>query len=96
MVQVVKRETSFFVTLPINTPGIDELFLQGLEGDDQFDILGNHPFTAGVHVQAGDPSASDVLNFTAAAPAPAAGVTIDWRLPRSRRPGFGPGELLGR
>ncbi len=46
----------------INTPGIFNLTLLGLDGDDTFNVPGNHPFTQ-FHVEGGDPSASDVLNF---------------------------------
>jgi hypothetical protein len=67
VVQAFKRGTGFFVTLPMNTPGVDELFLEGLDGDDEFDIVGNHPFTAGVHANGGNPGASDELDFTASA-----------------------------
>jgi len=63
VVQVFKLGTGFFVTLPINTPGADELFLEGLDGDDAFNVAGDHPFEQGVHAHGGNPSASDVLNF---------------------------------
>ena len=50
-------------TLDTNLPGISLLRLIGFSGDDTFNIPGNHPFNQLV-VEGGDPSASDVLNFT--------------------------------
>ncbi|HUG70264.1 MAG TPA: CHRD domain-containing protein, partial [Pirellulaceae bacterium] len=47
----------------ISTPGVSLLNLIGGDGDDEFNIPGNHPFTE-IYVDGGNPSASDVLNFT--------------------------------
>jgi hypothetical protein len=77
VVQIVKPTFLIDVTLPINTPGVTFLRLIGRAGDDIFNIPGDHPIDTGISVQGGDPSASDVLNFTAAAPAPALDVTVD-------------------
>ena len=60
------------VDLAVATPGIGQLGLYGLAGDDTFNLPGNHPFpglfgAAGITVQGGDPGASDVLNFTGSA-----------------------------
>ena len=49
--------------VPVYTPGIAELTLAGLEGDDTFNVVGDHPFDE-ITVEGGDPSASDILNFT--------------------------------
>ncbi|HYW70658.1 MAG TPA: hypothetical protein VE961_06475, partial [Pyrinomonadaceae bacterium] len=48
--------------IPVNTPSITNLILAGLDGDDTFNVAGNHNL-GGVIVQGGNPSASDVLNF---------------------------------
>ncbi len=65
------------ITPSINTPGVDQLTLQGLSGDDTFEIPGDHTFSElpiGIYVSGGNPgSGSDVLNFTGAG----ADVTID-------------------
>jgi Ca2+-binding RTX toxin-like protein len=53
----------------VATPGISSLNLNGHDGDDDFTIVGNHPFTDGVMVDGGNPSASDVLNFNGSGPA---------------------------
>lgn len=59
--------TGFFTTLPILTPGVDELVLIGYDGDDVFNIAAPHPFTNGIDVQGGNPgNGSDVLNLTGA------------------------------
>ncbi|MDB5338606.1 MAG: Alkaline phosphatase, partial [Planctomycetaceae bacterium] len=49
--------------VPITTPGVGLLDLVGFAGDDTFSVPGNHPFTGGLSVDGGDPSASDTLNF---------------------------------
>ena len=47
----------------IETDGVTSLRLDGLDGDDQFDIVGNHPFKD-LLVEGGNPDGgSDVLNF---------------------------------
>jgi Ca2+-binding RTX toxin-like protein len=48
--------------VPVTQAGITELVLEGLAGDDTFNIAGDHPYGL-VLVEGGDPSASDVLNF---------------------------------
>ncbi len=63
-VQIVKPAFGVPVTLPISTPGVAFLRMLGRDGDDTFNVPGNHPFTAGMEVQGGNPgSGSDVLNF---------------------------------
>jgi hypothetical protein len=63
-VQIVKPAFGVPVTLPISTPGVAFLRMMGRDGDDTFNVPGNHPFTAGMEVQGGNPgSGSDVLNF---------------------------------
>ncbi|MEZ6132265.1 MAG: hypothetical protein R3C59_26690 [Planctomycetaceae bacterium] len=53
------------VTPRIATPGVASLILQGLSGNDTFNIPGNHSLTTLV-VQGGNPdTGSDVINFTA-------------------------------
>jgi hypothetical protein len=54
-----------FVTTLLNTGGINVLELRGLSGDDVFNVAGALPYTE-VAVDAGNPSASDVVNFTGA------------------------------
>ena len=49
--------------LVISTTGVSFLNLLGLNGDDVFDIPGNHPFTE-LFVDGGELSGSDVLIFT--------------------------------
>src|SRR5207247_2100223 len=53
-------------TVPITTSNITEVTLEGLGGDDTFDVPGNQPYALLV-IDGGDPSASDVVNFTASA-----------------------------
>ncbi|MCY2991933.1 MAG: hypothetical protein NTY19_29250, partial [Planctomycetota bacterium] len=63
----------------VTTPGVSSLTLNGLNGDDQFNVTGftpaviapptpavTNPFTS-IHVNGGDPDASDVLNLNDAA-----------------------------
>jgi len=64
-VAAVQPPVSLFPISPtVNTPGVSGLTLRGLEGDDIFNVAGNHPYGGGLRVEGGDPSASDVLNFT--------------------------------
>ncbi len=72
-VQIVKPTFGVAVTVPINTTGAIFLRLSGGSGDDIFNVPGDQPITLGINVQGGDPSASDVLNFTGAG----AAVTVD-------------------
>ena len=54
----------------IQTPGVSELTLHGLGGNDVFNVPGNHPFgtvgSIGITIEGGDPSTGDVFNFTGA------------------------------
>ncbi|MFT3883696.1 MAG: hypothetical protein QM703_29215 [Gemmatales bacterium] len=63
-VQVAKPSFGVPVAPSIRTPGIAVLRLIGESGDDIFNVPGNHLFPNGINVQGGDPSASDVLNFS--------------------------------
>lgn len=66
-VRIVKPAFSAPVTAPITTPGIIFLRLIGHDGDDAFDIPGDHPILSGIEVQGGNPgSGSDELNFEGA------------------------------
>ena len=51
--------------IPVNTPSIITLTLRGLDGDDTFNVAGDHNLES-IVVEGGNPSASDVLNFTGA------------------------------
>ena len=49
--------------VPIDTNGsIDTLILDGLDGDDTFEVNGGHPYLD-IRLEGGDPSASDVANL---------------------------------
>lgn len=52
---------------PILTPGIRRLTLNGLDGDDQFNLTGTLPYAQGVVIDGGNPSASDSLTLTGTA-----------------------------
>jgi hypothetical protein len=54
------------VTDKLQTGGVSTLDLYGLSGDDTFNLAGSLPYTGGVIVDAGDPSASDVVNLSGA------------------------------
>ncbi|MDD4891110.1 MAG: hypothetical protein PHU85_14405, partial [Phycisphaerae bacterium] len=56
--------------------GVEALRLVGLAGDDTFTVNGGHPYSGGITVEGGDPSASDVLYLTGAAGATAETVAI--------------------
>ncbi|WP_345322930.1 Ig-like domain-containing protein [Novipirellula rosea] len=63
--QIQKTAFAVDITLPISTDGITFLRLIGRDGDDTFNMAGDHPIETGVEVQGGNPgSGSDVLNFT--------------------------------
>ncbi|TPW07522.1 MAG: Hemolysin-type calcium-binding region domain protein, partial [Acidimicrobiaceae bacterium] len=64
-IQIV-RATTAFVTVALNTTGINTLDLRGLDGDDTFNLAAVLPYVGGVLVDAGNPSASDTLNLTGA------------------------------
>src|SRR5439155_12351156 len=49
----------------VNTPGIANLTLKGLDGDDTFNVTGAVPFTT-TTLDGGTPSASDIVNLTGA------------------------------
>src|SRR5581483_1348647 len=49
--------------LPVTTRGITALKLNGLDGDDNFDISFATPFTSSITVSGGDPSHSDLLTL---------------------------------
>ncbi len=55
-------QVSLNTQIVVNTQSIANLTLAGLDGDDTFNIAGNHNLNS-IAVQGGDPSASDVLNF---------------------------------
>src|SRR5262249_8226525 len=73
--------------IPVNTPSIITLTLAGLDGDDTFNVPGNHnlPGAPGIVVQGGNPSASDVLNFTGDG---TGAVTVDFGAPSVTEAGF--------
>ncbi|NND97529.1 MAG: hypothetical protein HKN47_09405, partial [Pirellulaceae bacterium] len=76
------------VTLPISTPGVSLLRLVGRDGDDTFNVAGDHPIPIGVEVQGGSPdSGSDVLNFTGSG---AGAVTLDLTAKTITEAGFAP------
>lgn len=76
----------------INTPGVTVLRLLGLDGNDVFNIEGNHPFTTGIVVEGGSPSASDVLNFTTLV---AGNITVDLAGRTVTQAGFTPVSFSG-
>ena len=51
--------------LAVSTPGVANVTLDGLAGDDTFALHGTLPYTA-TTVSGGDPSASDIVNLTGA------------------------------
>lgn len=81
-VELRDAHTNIPLASRIDTPGVDRLQLQGLDGSDVFNVPGNHPFsgtlpsgTEYVIVEGGDPdTGSDVLNFTGSG---AGVVTVD-------------------
>ena len=84
------------ITLSISTPGIGNLKLLGLEGDDTFNVPGNHPFAvsfggAALQVEGGDSTASDVLNFTGTGGA----ITVNYGAGTIAEAGFAPVSLSG-
>jgi Ca2+-binding RTX toxin-like protein len=85
-----------FRTLSISTPGVAAVTLLGLEGDDTFNVPGNHPFSGisgrGIVVEGDDPSASDVLNFTGSG---AGAVTVNVGASTLQEAGFGPVAYSG-
>ncbi|MBW8883489.1 MAG: hypothetical protein JF612_01660, partial [Planctomycetia bacterium] len=77
--------------IPVSTPGIANLNLIGLDGDDTFEIPGNHPFT-NLLVDGGDPSASDVLSFTGSG---VGAVTVNLATQTVQEAGFGAVSFAG-
>jgi hypothetical protein len=74
--------------IPVSTPGVSTLTLNGLAGDNTFNVAGNDPFTGGVFVD-GDPG---TLNFTGDG---TAGVTADLGASSVVETGFGPVDFTG-
>jgi len=64
--QIINPAVGGFVTDTLFTPGIAEVQLRGLEGDDQFSITGPLPYAGGVFVDGGDPSSSDTVILSGA------------------------------
>ncbi len=92
-VQILRTSTNFFKTIPIDTPGVGELILEGLASDDIFNIVGDHPFLQGVDLAGGQPdSGSDVLNFTGAG---AGAVTVNLDNSTVQETDFGPVSFAG-
>ncbi len=75
----------------IASTAIGRLTLNGLDGDDTFNIPGNHPFNS-LLVSGGDPSASDVLNFTGNG---AGAVSVDLAAQTVTETGFNPVSFAG-
>ncbi len=77
--------------IPVNTSSINTLTLAGLSGDDTFNIAGNHNLP-GIAIEGGDPSASDVVNFTGDG---TNAVTVDLGAGTVQEAGFGAVSLSG-
>ena len=82
---------TFQLTVSITAAGVDELRLNGLAGDDLFRVAGDHPFTGGILIDGGSPSASDVVNFTGGG----ADVDVNLAAPSITESGFAPVSLTG-
>ncbi len=82
---IVARDSQGLLIMPrMATPGISQLTLQGHNGDDRFDVPGNHPFAALI-VEGGNPGGgSDIIEFNGAGLA----VTIDLGLKTIAESGF--------
>ncbi|MCG8650173.1 MAG: dockerin type I domain-containing protein [Pirellulales bacterium] len=77
--------------VPINTPGVANLAVNGLDGSDTFNVPGNHPFN-GIAIAGGNPAtAGDVVNFAGAG----AAVTADLLARSITETGFGPVVISG-
>ncbi len=66
--QIYDAAVGTFRTIQINTPGVGFLSMIGLEGDDVFEINNGLPLApvgSPIFIDGGDPSGSDVVNFTA-------------------------------
>ncbi len=85
-------------SLVVQTPGIATAVLAGGDGDDVFNVPGDHPFTAtfgldAIEIEGGQPdSGSDVLNFTGSG---AGAVTLDLAAQTITEAGFGPVGYAG-
>ncbi len=77
--------------IPVNTSSINSLTLAGLSGDDTFNVAGNHNLP-GIAIEGGDPSASDVVNFTGDG---TGAVTVDLGAGTIQEAGFGAVGLSG-
>lgn len=69
----VLRQAGLPVTVPVGTAGIRLLLLHGLDGDDLFNVDRTTPWTDGLVIDGGNPSASDVANLSD----PTAPVTVN-------------------
>lgn len=92
----IQKTNNQFATLPINTPGVDQIILQGFDGSDTFNVVGNHPFTDNVNapitIEGGNPdNGSDVLNFNGAG----AAITADLAARTITEAGFGAVAISG-
>ena len=79
----------------INTAGIAQLILQGLEGNDSFEIDGDHPFAgeAGIVIEGGDPGqVGDLLEFIGSG---AGAVDLDLAAQSVGENGFGDVHFTG-
>src|SRR5206468_6131526 len=63
--QVLKSDGFVFTTVIISTPRISQLTLNGLDGDDTFNVVAPLNYTSTI-IDAGNPSASDLVNLTGA------------------------------
>ncbi len=71
----ILNATVGFVTNRYNLTNIFYLEARGLDGDDQFNVVGTlAPLPGGLIIDGGNPSASDVLNLSGAVGA----VAVNW------------------
>ena len=64
--------------------------IDGLDGDDQFTVAGNHPYVS-VAIHGNNPDASDVLNFNSSG----GNVTVDFGAATVTEAGFGAVSFSG-
>jgi Ca2+-binding RTX toxin-like protein len=88
---VVTLATPSATHVTLNQTNLETLTLDGLDGDDNFVIAGDHPF-ASITVNGGDPSASDTLTFTGSG---AGAVTVDTAAKTIQETGFGAVSYAG-
>ncbi|SMP75586.1 Dockerin type I repeat-containing protein [Neorhodopirellula lusitana] len=63
-ITIAKTEFNVPLTLPITADSVTFVRLFGLDGDDEANIPGDHPFSSGISFQGGTPDGgSDVLNY---------------------------------